>query len=70
MDVLKIIAKRICNLRKEKNYSQEKLAELSELHKNYIGSIERLEKTPSIITLYKIAKALDITLEKLVKDID
>ncbi len=49
-------------LRLKKGMSQERLAELCGLHRNYIGAIERAERTPSIITANKLAKALSTTL--------
>ncbi len=52
-------------LRVEKGMSQERLAELCGLHRNYIGAIERAERTPSIVTAEKLAKALDTTLSNL-----
>ncbi len=55
----------IRQLRLEKGMSQERLAELCGLHRNYIGAIERAERTPSIITADKLAKALDLTLSDL-----
>ena len=67
MDILKFVGKRVSDLRKAKNLSQEKLAELSGLHKNYIGSIERAEKNPSIVVVNKISQALEISLENLFK---
>ena len=41
---------------------QELLAELYGLHRNYVGAIERAERTSSIVTADKLAKALDLTL--------
>lgn len=57
---------KISFLRKNLKYSQEKLAELACLNKNTIGLIERGEISPSIETLDKIAKALNIELKELV----
>jgi transcriptional regulator with XRE-family HTH domain len=45
--------------------SQEKLAELATLHRTYIGSIERAEKIPSLITVIKIANALHVDVSQL-----
>lgn len=47
--------------------SQEKLAEMSDLSKNALGEIERGVSSPSIDTLDRIAKALNIELSELVK---
>ena len=52
--------------RTRKNVSQEKLAELADLHHNYVGELERGEKAASIDVLVKIAKALCIRVRTLV----
>ena len=57
---LKKIGKNIRNARKDKNLSQEKLAELIGKTRNYIGMIERAETRPSVCTLIDIAKALEV----------
>jgi transcriptional regulator with XRE-family HTH domain len=57
-----IIAKRVRELRYKKMISQEYLAELCDLHRNYIGQLERSEVNVSIVTLEAIAKALDVSL--------
>ncbi|MEM9423827.1 MAG: helix-turn-helix transcriptional regulator, partial [Spirochaetota bacterium] len=41
-------------LRKDKNLSQEQLAEKSELHRTYIGMIERGEKNITLLNIVKI----------------
>lgn len=48
------------------NFSQEKLAELSDLNKNSISTIELGKSNPTIETLDRIAKALNIELKELV----
>ena len=70
MDITTIIGNRIRTQRQRKHLSQEKLAELSNLHHTYIGQLERGEKTPSIDTLYKIAQGLEIPLYTLLQDIE
>lgn len=55
----------IRELRLEAQLSQEEFADLCELHRTYIGSIERGEKTITIETAYKIAKALGMPLSRI-----
>jgi transcriptional regulator with XRE-family HTH domain len=57
-------------LRLEKGMSQERLAELCGLHRNYVGAVERAERTPSIVTAKKLAKALGTTLSSLFSQVE
>lgn len=57
-------------LRLEKGMSQERLAELCGLHRNYVGAVERAERTPSIVTADKLAKALGTTLSNLFSKVE
>lgn len=47
--------------RKQKKLSQEKLAELCDLHPVYIGQIERGEKNASLESILRISKGLGIS---------
>lgn len=62
---MKKFADRVRELRIKKNISQEKLGELSNLHRTYIGMVERAEKNISLKNIQKIAKALNVRLEDL-----
>lgn len=63
---IEIIGARIKSYRTHKKMSQERLAELSNLHTTYIGQIERGEKNPSLLSLLKISNALEISPENLI----
>lgn len=52
-------------LRKEKGFSQEKLAELANMHRTYIGMIERGEKNITLVNIEKISDALNISVSQL-----
>ncbi len=63
-----IIAKNIKRLRREKGISQDRLSKLADLSLNTIVNIESGNSpNPTIETLEKIAKALEVSIEKLLK---
>lgn len=64
------LGKNIKRLRQSKNLSQEKLAELSDLHRTYVGGVERGERNISLLNLIRMAQALGVNLSELVKGID
>ncbi|MDI6883440.1 MAG: helix-turn-helix transcriptional regulator [Patescibacteria group bacterium] len=62
------IAKNIKKIRKKKGISQDKLSKLAEVAYNTIIKIESgAIQNPTIETVQKIAKALDISLDELTK---
>ena len=63
-----IFARNLRKLRIEKGLSQEALADLSGLHRTYIGSVERGERNVSIDNMAKIALALDCNLKDLLSE--
>ena len=66
-EIYKEIGKRIVSARKAKNMSQENLASESNIDRSHMGFIEQGRRKPTISTLYKIAKSLDISIEQLFK---
>ncbi|CAL2082811.1 Helix-turn-helix [Tenacibaculum dicentrarchi] len=56
---------RVREIRKEKELSQEELAHKADLHRTYIGMIERAEKNITLVNIEKIANALDVNITDL-----
>lgn len=63
--ILVTFGERVRKFRKEKGLSQEQLAFKADLHRTYIGMIERAEKNITLLNIEKIANALDVNLQKL-----
>ena len=64
-EYLKQFAARVKMIREQQGLSQEKLAEKADLHRTYIGMVERLERNPSLVCIYKIAKGLNVNIKEL-----
>ena len=66
--MLNNISNNLKKLRNQKKYSLEKIARLANLSLNTIVKIENgVNKNPTIETLTKIAKALNVSVEDLIK---
>jgi transcriptional regulator with XRE-family HTH domain len=61
-ELVKSVGKRIKELRVEKGFSQEELANEADIPLSQIGRIERGETNPTVSTIYVICKALEIKL--------
>ena len=64
-EVLIKFGQRVRKLRKENNLSQEELSFKANLHRTYIGMIERAEKNITLVNIEKIAKALNVDIKEL-----
>lgn len=56
---------KVREIRTQKGLSQEHLAHLADVHRTYIGMIERAEKNITLVNIEKIAKALNVDIKEL-----
>lgn len=68
--LLKYFGLRVKTLRKQRKISQEKLAEISELDRTYISSIERGQRNVSLLNIVKISIALNTTASFLLEGLE
>lgn len=61
------IAGNVRRLRQRRGWSQEELADICELHRTYIGSIERAERNITVKTLSRLASALECDVAELLR---
>ena len=67
MDIKKKFGKRVKLLRIEKGWSQEQLALTADLDRTYVPGIEAGNRNVSIVVIEKIANALNIEIQVLMK---
>ncbi|MCI9408727.1 MAG: helix-turn-helix transcriptional regulator [Oscillospiraceae bacterium] len=65
MDIVKVFGTNVRRYRNEKGISQEKLAELSGLHRTYISDVERFQRSIALENIQRIADALEVETYKL-----
>ena len=64
---LRALGAEIRALRERKGLSQERLADLAGLHRNFIGLIERGQRNPTFLTLVAICSKLGLPLSEMVE---
>ena len=62
---MRSIGQNIRYYRKQRGYSQEKLAEMADLNDKLIGFYETGKRIPTVINLVAIAEALEVTMDQL-----
>jgi transcriptional regulator with XRE-family HTH domain len=58
-------ARNVLRTREGKGYSQDKLAERADLDRTYISGIERGVRNPGLLSICRLAKALDVSVSEL-----
>jgi transcriptional regulator with XRE-family HTH domain len=61
-----VLARNVRKLRAERSLTQEALADLAGVHRNYLGGVERCERNVGIDNLEKLARALSVGIAELV----
>lgn len=67
MENLKSIGQNVTRLRKARKLSQEDLCGMAEIDRSYLSEIENGHKNFSIKTLLKIACALNVAVDEILK---
>ena len=68
--LLKKLGENIRHYRLAKGFSQERLAEVTGLHRTYVGGVERGERNISLLNLARLAKVLGVSLSNLMDGVD
>ncbi|MCK1496953.1 helix-turn-helix transcriptional regulator [Bradyrhizobium sp. 188] len=58
MDMRKLVGRNFARLRKQKRFTQEKIAEVSGFTQQYISDLERGRRNPTVVTLFELASTL------------
>ena len=64
-EILIKFGEKVREVRKKKGLSQEELSFKADLHRTYIGMIERAEKNITLLNIEKIANALEVSINDL-----
>ncbi len=63
--IVKDFGRKVREILRTKNMSQYDVAKILGVHRTYISGVERGLRNPSLITMAKIAKALDVSIEEM-----
>ncbi|MBQ23564.1 helix-turn-helix transcriptional regulator [Alcanivorax sp.] len=64
-ELMDILADNLRAYRKSKHLSQEELADMCDLHRTYVGSVERGERNVTLSSLETLASALGVSVPEL-----
>jgi transcriptional regulator with XRE-family HTH domain len=67
MDMRKLVGRNVKRIRQEKGLTQEQFAEVSGFSQQYISSLERGRRNPTVVTVYELATALGVSHMELVR---
>ncbi|KUR73880.1 helix-turn-helix domain-containing protein [Novosphingobium sp. Fuku2-ISO-50] len=61
MDMRKLVGRNFARLRRDRGLTQEQVEVRSGFSQQYLSSLERGRRNPTIVTLYELALALDVS---------
>lgn len=67
-EILKKFGDKVRHYRNLLGLSQEKFAEKANVHRTYIGTVERGETNITLVNVYRLAEALEVSVSKLLED--
>ena len=70
MDMRKLVGRNFARLRRERGLTQEEVEVRSGFSQQYLSSLERGRRNPTVITLYELGLALGVNHFELVKPDD
>jgi transcriptional regulator with XRE-family HTH domain len=68
MDLRERVGLNVQRLRQNAGLSQEECAHRAKIHQTYLSGVERGKRNPTVLVLGKIAKALGVEVEELVRN--
>lgn len=61
MDMRKLVGENVRRIRLEKGLTQEQFSDISGFSQQYLSGLETGRRNPTIVTLYELAKSLDVS---------
>ena len=70
LQLQKVFGLVIKRIRKKKGISQERLAELVDMHRTYISDIERGSRNVSLVNIYRLADGLEVQVFEIFQEME
>jgi len=67
MDMRKLVGRNFARLRRDQGLTQEQVEERSGFSQQFLSSLERGRRNPTVITLYELSQALGVSHVDLVR---